>query len=177
MKSTTLLLVLSFLHLETNAQTKELSLESAGLSNKSQLLQQKDDYGIPSSTKVIDTVNILNDSTYIEYYHWTYARWYSGMPFGKDTIIFRSPSPDFDLYIYSEAFLKDFNSTNYYESNPVAIYPKKSDKLQKRANEINYTDVKYTFVFTKKSNASVLLVLILLIGSFGTFLNWKKEKL
>jgi hypothetical protein len=174
MKSTTLLLLLSFFHLETSAQTKELSLESAGLTNKSQLLQQKDDYGIPSSTKIIDTVYVLNDSTYIETYHWTYANWYNGIPFGKDTVIFRSPSPDFDLYIYSEAFLKDFNSFNY-ESNPVAIYPKKSDRLQKRANEINYTEVKHTFVFTKKSNASVLLVLILLFGSFGTFLNWKKD--
>jgi hypothetical protein len=175
MKSNTLLLLTCIFYLGANAQTKELSFESAGLTNKKQLLQQTEDFGIPSSSKVIDTVKVLNDSTYVESYYWTYSRWHNGLPVGKDTIIFRSPSSNYNLYIYSEAFLKDFNSFNY-ESNPVAIYPKKSEKLQKRANEVNYTVEKHTFVFTKKGNASLLLVLILLFGSFGTFLNWKKDK-
>jgi hypothetical protein len=164
-----LTVVLLLLSSNFSAQTSELAYESSGFCSDN--LIQRDNFGIPSSQKVIDSVKIINDSTYYEAYHWTHARWHNGNPSGIDTIVFRNATPETVLYLYSEDFAKNFDNRFHSGDKSIIIYPKNSKILRQKANDKKYDDQKHTFQFVKKSSVSYLLSFIIIIGAVASLIN------
>jgi hypothetical protein len=157
-----------------NAQTKQIANESSGMSD-AYLLEHKDDFGEPSSDKIIDTIRVINDSTFLETYHWTYPNFHSGTDQGTDTVVIQNVQKSY--FIYSKAFAANFDNKYSSEKKAVIIYSNKAKSKSKKANKIDYSKQISSFKYIKKSSSSLLFLIISLVGVlYFAYGKWQEIK-